>query len=146
MNCPHCGAEIDESELRSVPQLRRYFALVRRAYHHWPEAHPRQFASETDCRIWLQMQAGHFETGASFPLRGLSKSLAVMMAESVIRAAGSYAEVAVHGDCLVVRRPKSIAFHKLGHKAACQLFDAVAEVIMTQSGLDPERLLAERAA
>jgi hypothetical protein len=131
---------------RSVPQLRRYFALIKAAFHHWPETHERQFASEEECRKWLQMKAGHREIGATIPLTGISKERAMLLAEASIRAAGSYAVPTIHGDTLVIHRPRSIAFGKLGHKAACVLFDEVASVIRAETGLDPDALLRETEA
>lgn len=145
MHCPACGFVLDDAKglPRSVPQLRRYFAMIRAAYHHWPERHERQFASEDECRKWLQMKAGHREIGATIPLTGMSKERAMLLAEAAIRAAGSYAVPVIHGDTLAIWRPKSIAFSKLGHKAACRLFDDVADVIRAETGIDPDELLRE---
>lgn len=150
MDCPHCGCAFDppNGAPRSVPQLRRYFAMIRAAFHHWPESHERQFASEEECRKWLQMKAGHREIGATIPLTGMSKERAMLLAEAAIRAAGSYAVPVIHGDTLAIWRPKSIAFSKLGHKEACRLFDDVADVIRAETGIDPEEMMreTERAA
>lgn len=147
-HCPHCGAMLDEPQgvPRSVPQLRRYFALIKAAFHHWPEAHERQFTSEEEFRKWLQMKAGHREIGATIPLTGISKERAMLLAEASIRAAGSYAVPTIHGDTLVIHKPKSISFSKLSHKAACVLFDEVAAVIRAETGLDPDQLLKETEA
>lgn len=148
MHCPECGTIIEQQKgaPRSVPQLRRYFAMIRAIFHHWPESHERQFASEEECRKWLQMKAGHREIGASIPLTGMSKERAVLLAEAAIRAAGSYAVPVIHGDTLVIWRPKSIAFDKLSHKAACRLFDDVSEVIRVETGIDPDELMKEQEA
>ncbi len=144
MNCPHCGYEIEAGDKkRSVPHLRRYFALVRAAYHHWPETHDTQFSDETECRKWLQMKAGHREIGARIPLVGLNKDRAVALVEAAIRAAGSYAVPVMHGGDLVVFVPRSIAFGKLSHLAACALFDGVADVIRSETGMDAGTLLKE---
>ena len=147
MHCPVCGCAIDR-EPRSLAQLRRYFAMIRATFHHWPESHERQFASEEECRKWLQMKAGHREIGATIPLTGMSKERAMLLAEAAIRAAGSYAVPVIHGDTLAIWRPKSIAFSKLGHKEACRLFDDVADVIRAETGIDPEEMMreTERAA
>ncbi len=144
MNCPHCGCEIEASDKRrSLPHLRRYFALIRAAYHHWPETHATQFSDETECRKWLQMKAGHREIGARIPLVGMNKDRAVALVEAAIRAAGSYAVPVMHGGDLVVFVPKSIAFGKLSHLAACALFDGVADVIKDETGMDADTLLKE---
>jgi len=54
----------------------------------------------------------------------------------------------LHGTDLVVFVPRSIAFHRLGHLAACALFDEVAAVIEAETGMKAEQLLheTERAA
>ena len=145
--CPHCGCELSPaSKLRSPEQLRRYFALVRAAFHHWPEQHDRQFANAEELRAFLQMKAGHRVVGAQIPLAGMSKERAMLLAEAAIRGAGSYAMPVIHGDVLVVFRPKSISFAKMRHEDFCKLSDAVEAVIRAETGLDPDQLLRERAA
>ena len=142
--CPHCGCDVEATDKkRSVPHLRRYFALVRAAYHHWPESHDVQFSDVTEARKFLQMKAGHREIGARIPMVGLNKDRAVALVEAAIRAAGSYAIPVMHGGDLVVFVPKSIAFGKLSHLAACALFNDVADVVKAETGLDPEKLLIE---
>ena len=144
-HCPHCGVVLDEGKPRSLPQLRRYFAAIRAWYFHWPEKHLRRFTTETEFRKYLQMKAGHREPGAQIPLVGMSKERATFLAEAVIRAAGSYADVEMQGDTLIVYVPKSIAFGKLKHLAACALFDDVAAVFHAETGLDPEQVMNEHA-
>lgn len=149
-HCPHCGVILDEpaKSVRSLPQLRRYFGMIRATLHHWPESHERQFASEEELRAFLQMKAGHREIAATIPITGMNKERAVILAEAAIRAAGSYALPVLHGDTLVIFRPKSIAFSKLGHSDFCKLSDEVSEVIRAETGLNPEQVLreTERAA
>ncbi len=150
MRCPSCGFDAGPSNQkpRSVEQLRRHFGLIKAAFHHWPEAHERQFSDLEECRAWLQMKAGAREIGAQIPLTGMSKERAMLLAEAAIRGAGSYAMPIIHGDTLVVFRPKSIAFHKMPHAQFCALTDAVAEVIEAETGLQADDLLreTERAA
>ena len=149
-HCPECGCVFDKAGKapRSLPQLRRYFAMIRAALHHWPETHERQFASEEELRAFLQMKAGHRETGAAIPIAGMSKERAMLLAEAAIRAAGSYAMPVLHGDMLVIFKPKSIAFTKLSHTEFCRLSDDVSDVIFAEIGMRGEQLLleAERAA
>lgn len=140
--CPHCGGDLTNAK-RSVPQHRRYFAMVRAYFHHWPENHETQFASEEECRKWLQMKAGHRVIAARIPLAGINKDKAAMIAEAAIRAAGSFAVPVVHGTDLVVFVPKSIAFGKLGHQSACALFDDVAAVAEAETGLNAETVMKE---
>ena len=148
-DCPHCGCELTPpagGRPRSVEQIRRYFAMIRAAYHHWPETHERQFASAEELRAWLQMNAGAREIGATIPLTGMGKERAMLLAEAAIRGAGSYAMPVIHGDSLVVFRPRSISFSKMGPAAFSRLSDDVAQVIETEIGISAEQLLSEKAA
>ena len=148
--CSQCGSpQRQEGKThRSVPQLRRFFSVIRAAWTHWPEAHPRQFANEEDCRKYLQMKAGHREIAASIDINGMSKELALLVAEASIKAAGAYAVPVMHGDTLVIFRPKSIKFTKMTHQDFCKLNDEVDAVIFAEIGIDAGTLLkeTERAA
>lgn len=148
--CPHCGCEIALAANSKVPrspdQHRRYFALINSAYHHWPESHERQFSSAEEFRAWVQMKSGHREIGAQIPISRMKPDHALVLAEAAIKAAGSYAVPAMHGNVLVVWRPKSISFSKLGHLDFCRLNDAVADVIKAEIGLTADELLQARDA
>lgn len=145
-DCPHCGCELTPEvggKARSTDQLRRYFAMIRAAYHHWPEAHERQWSSSEELRAYLQMRAGARVVGAQIPLIGMSKERAMLLAEAAIRGAGSFAMPVIHGDVLVIFKPKSISFAKMAHADFCKLSDDVAAVIQAETGMDPEQLLKE---
>jgi len=79
-------------------------------------------------------------------LTGIRKEQAVILAEASIRAAGAYAVPVIHGTELVIWKPRSIAFHNLGHKAFCALNSAVDEILQVEIGLSGDQLLAETAA
>jgi hypothetical protein len=144
MKCPICGYNVDDNpNKRSIDQLRRYFAVIRAVHFFWPETHEEQFDNPEDLRKYLQMKAGHREIGARIDLNGLPKEQALMIAEAAIRATGSYAAPRIHNNVLVVFRPKSIAFHKMSHTAFCELNNQVHEVIIAESGLDPDSVLKE---
>ena len=144
MKCPVCGHDtIARENSRSVEQLRRYFALIRAAYYHWPETHPEQFDDSEDLRKFLQMRAGHRELAAKIELDGLSKEQALFIAEAAIRATGAYAVPRIHGDVMVIFRPRSIAFQKLSHIDFCRLNDAVQDIILAETGIDPDQLLKD---
>lgn len=146
--CPHCGCELAMpagGSPRSTVQLRRYFAMIRAAFHHWPEGHERQFSCSEELRAWLQMKAGAREIGAQIPLSGLSKERAILLAEAAIRGGGSWAMPVIHGDTLVVFRPKSVSFAKMAHRDFCDLSDAVEAVIRAETGIEAGDLLREHA-
>lgn len=147
--CPHCLSPLDESPKgapRSPEQLRRYFAMLRAVHFHWPDTAEHKFDDVTALRKWAQMKAGHREIGARIPLTGVSKEAAMFLAEAAIRGSGSHALPIIHGDTMVVFVPKSIAFSKLGHRDFCKLNDEVDQVIRDESGLDPEKCMAEYKA
>jgi hypothetical protein len=146
--CPVCGyvpAKVG-GKPRSIDQHRRFFGLMRALLHHWPETHPRQFADEHELRTWLTMKAGHREVAAHIPLTGVPREKVAVIVEAALRAAGTYALPILHGDALVIFKPKSIKFSKLSHLDFCGLSDAVDVVIRQETGLEPDVVLKETEA
>lgn len=147
--CPHCGCSCDAQERpRSLPQLRRYFAMIRAALMHWPETADVQFSSDEEGRKYLQMRAGWRDVGARIPLSGVKPDAARMLVAAAIAGAKAHAWPVVHGNQLIVWVPRSIAFHNMGPQEFGQLSDAVADVVKDMTGLDVETLMreTERAA
>jgi hypothetical protein len=143
--CPICGEDIGRPDARrSVPHLRRYFALIRETFKHWPESHERQFTSPQELRAWLQMKAGHRDHVATIPITGMRKEHAIVLVEAAIRASGSYSMPVPHKEQIAIFRPRSIAFAKLEHLAAVALFQEIEDVIRAESGLDPAELMREQ--
>jgi hypothetical protein len=145
--CPHCEGDLEagHGKPRSVEQHRRYFALMRAVFHHWPETHETQFGDAQECRKWLQMKAGHREIAARITLANLDKAEAMFIAAGVIMGT-SYAVPVLHGDTLVIFKPKSIAFGTLSQEAFCKLNDEIDAVILAETGLDAAQLLKEHEA
>lgn len=140
-SCPHCGCALESG--RSAPHLRRYFAMIRAVYDHWPETHRQQFDSVEHCRKWLQMKAGHRDVHTAITLDAMSERDAILTARATLAAAGTYAEVVAHRGQLLVLVPRSIAFDKLDHKAACALFNEVDEVIEAETGVSGSQYLQQ---
>ncbi len=142
--CPHCGCSHDAQDRpRSVPQLRRYFAMIRAAYAHWPETADVQFSSEEECRKHVQMRAGWREVGARIPLVGVKPDTAKMLAAAAIAGAKAHAWPVIHDRELIVWVPRSISFATMGPQEFGQLSDAVAAVIKDMTGMDAETLMKE---
>lgn len=142
--CPSCGCDITGNDKpRSLPQLRRYFSMIRAAYHHWPETSDVTFSSEEECRKHLQMRAGWREVGARIPLVGVKPEAAKMLAAAAIAGAKAHAWPVVHKSELIVWIPRSIAFHSMGPQEFGQLSDAVSVVIQDMTGMDAETLMRE---
>lgn len=145
--CIVCG-HIDRPgrKRRSTEQHRRYFSLIKRAFDNWPEHHPHQFSSSEELRAFLQMKAGAREIGAQIPLAGITKERAMLLVEASIRGAGSYAVPVMHGDTLVIFRPKSIAFAKMAHSDFCALSSGVEALIVDAIGVSADQLLERQEA
>lgn len=143
VHCKVCGCAVDEPRgaPRSLDQLKRYFAVIRAAFHHWPETAARQFANEEELRAWSQMKAGYRDIAATIPLVGMQKDRALMLVEASIRAAGSYAMPVIHKGDIVIFKPKSISFAKLAHSDFCKLNDAVESVLEQEIGIPVDTLL-----
>jgi hypothetical protein len=142
--CHICGCSQElPDERRSVPHLKRYFAMTRVLYSHWPINNDRQFSSSEELRKFLQMKAGHREIAASIPLSGIRKEQAEFLVTVAVRAVGSYAFPTFHKDQIIIWKPKSIAFDKMSHMEAIGLFAEVEDVIRAETGLDPAQLMQE---
>ncbi len=142
--CACCGCDISGNDKpRSLPQLRRFFAMIRAAYHHWPETSEKQFSSDEELRKHLTMRAGWRDVAARIPLVGVNSDITKMIVAQAFKAAGTHAWPVVHKSELVIWVPRSIAFHSMGPQEFGQLSDAVAVVIKDMTGLDVEQMLRE---
>lgn len=139
--CDHCPAKAT----RSLPQHKRLFGLIRAAHMHWPEAHDFQPSNEDHLRKYLTAKAGHY-TVQTIEFGHMHHGTIKMIAEAAISAAGAYAFVKAVSGKLIIYTPKSIAFDKLDHKAACKLFDEIGSVIETELGIKADELLRQTEA
>ena len=148
--CPHCGCKIDgKTKPRSAPQLRRFFAVLRAMFSHWPEDTQFQPESEEHLRKFILIRAGYRET-TDIPVTfaedqpGLTK-LTALSIEAALKAAGAYAFIRPHPDGGLVRvfKAKSIAFDKMDQAEFNALNDAVETAYAQETGLDPEQVLKQ---
>lgn len=141
-DCPHCGAEIGKTpgKPRSVPQHRRYFALIRAAHSHWPEGHRFQPTSDEHMRKWLQAKAGYhnIRTVDTF---GMDAQSAIVAVAAELADADPIHFTSVVGGKFHIVESKSIDFDTLPHLAACALFDAVADTIEAETGLKADQIM-----
>lgn len=141
--CPHCGCDLTperKGKPRSVPQHRRYFALIRAAWMHWPDQHHFRPASEQHLRCWLQAKAGHRDV-ATIDTAAMTPAQAVAAVAAAIKQAGPHAFVSAVETKLYVITSKSIAFDTLPHLTACTLFDDVADVIEAETGIRADDMI-----
>jgi hypothetical protein len=139
--CDHCSAKAT----RSLPQHKRLFGLVKAAHMHWPDAHDFQPQSEEHLRKYLTAKAGHY-TVQTIEFGHMPHGTIKSIAEATIAAAGAYAFVRAVSGKLIIYTPKSIAFDKLDHKAACKLFDEIGQVIEVELGIPADELLRQTEA
>ncbi len=145
--CPHCGCVLTKG--RSLPDHRRFFALIKAAFEQWPDGHDFTPESSEHLRAWLTCKAGYREsTPIHMPDMATDRmrDLFRLSIEAAITAAGSVAFVVPYRDVVAVVRPKSIAWDKIDQREFSQLRDAVSDVIEAEIGVSVDKLLAETAA
>lgn len=148
ISCPDCGAVFSAAAptRRSTPQHRRFFGVIKAAFHHWPEADEFRPRNVEHLRYWLEKEAGYFTIVKTINCQSVEPSQLV----AVLTAVFSGAEddrlfVEVEGSHVSVLKVKSISYDELEHLDACRLFDAV-EGVLRARGIDPDQLLAETEA
>lgn len=139
--CDHCPAKAD----RSLPQHRRLFGLIKAAHMHWPESAEFTPISEEHLRKWLLCKAGH-HTVKTLTLADMTAGEAMALLEAAFHAAGAFSFVKGAAGRVNIFTPKSIAFDKLDHKAACRLFDEIGAVIEVEMGIKADDLLRRTEA
>ena len=154
--CPHCLCDLDPAKgaPRSLPQMRRFFGVLRAMRSHWPESAEFQPETEEHLRTWVLVKAGHRDaTDIPVPYAEDQPSVTKLVAISVdgaVRAAGAFAFIRPHprGGMVRVFRAKSIAFDKLEQSDFNKLNDQVEAIYKAETGLDADELLkeSERAA
>jgi len=151
MKCPNCGFVLDGHASRSPQDHRRFFAVIRATYTHWPESHEFDPDNAEHLRKWLLCKAGFRDVTTipvDFPIE-LAKEhpalmkLVMLAVEAAIKAAKGYAFPRIHGDCIAVFSAKSIQWDKIDQKEFNKVREAVEEVIEAETGLKPDQLLKE---
>lgn len=146
--CPVCDSKLPlTGKPRSYEQHKRFFAMCRQAYLHWPETHDEQFSNETDCRKYLTMKAGWRDIASKVTLTGIREDKAILLATAVLSGLPKdlYARPVLHNGQLIVWVPRSIAYATMPHLEFCALSDAVSEVIEAETGIKVEDMLKEAA-
>jgi len=145
--CPSCGFVLDGHASRSPQDHRRFFAVIRAAYTHWPESHEFQPDNAEHLRAWLLCKAGYRDV-STIPCEFAEDQpallrLVAIAAESAVRAAKGYAFLRPHGGGIAVFSAKSIQWAKIDQKEFNKVREAVEEVIEAETGLKPDQLLKE---
>ena len=146
-HCPECGAVLEPKKARSTRQHNRQFAIFEATFFHWPETHVFRPKSKDHLRYWLVVQAGKFDVIKTVRVRMVDPDELAALLTAVLRTSkDDTLFVEADADLIVVKRAHSIAFDKLTHSDACDLFDAIAEVIKVETGVEAERMLKEMEA
>lgn len=142
--CWSCGVPIGRA--RSSPDHKRFFALIRAAFHHWPLQYEFQPDDTEHLRAWLIVKAGHrITTTIKLPSKA-TPAANRMFFEAVkagIKAAGGRAFVVPMDDQLAVLAPKSIA--KMGQQEFAVVRDDVTALIESITETSANRLLHEES-
>ena len=145
--CPHCGCVIVKG--RSSPDHRRFFAMIRAAYDHWPAKHEFQPDSAEHLRAWLTCKAGYRESTIIDLPDGATdgmQRLFVLAIEASVKAADGLGFVRPYNGSVVVFKPRSIAWDTLGQREFAAVRDAISDVIEAETGITVDALLREKAA
>lgn len=136
-HCHHCGGQLSSekrSKPRSVPQHRRYFAMIRAAHSHWPESHRFKPVSDDRLRKWLQAKSG-YAIVKTVDVSTMTKDQAVLAIAAELATADPVHFTSATVNSFHIIESKSIDFDTLPHLSACALFDAVSDTIEAETGL-----------
>jgi len=143
-SCPHCGGILTKA--RSLPDHRRFFALIRAAFMHWPADHDFTPDSEEHLRRWLTCKAGYRESiPILLPENADAATLHMfqMAIEATIAACDGEGFVVPYRSGVAIIKAKSIAWDKLGQKEFAEVRNAVEDVIKAETGFEADKLLSE---
>ena len=150
--CPHCGCDVDpvKGKPRSPEQLRRFFAVLRAMFNHWPESIDFQPHTEEHLRSWVICQSGRGKIAKTEQLPPISDAELRGEVKAIVTRALSDEKHFPRwkNNTCAVYVPKSIAFPNMGQAEFNKLNDEVEAVYKDKTGLDPDEVLkqTERAA
>lgn len=127
---------------RSVDQHRRFFGLIKAAFHHWPEQHSFQPDNEEHLRAWLLVKAKHRKIH-SFAFSDGAAELARLVPIMTLMMLDRYSWAWPYEDGIRVCVPASVSFKSLPHAEACKVLDNVGQVLRDEAGLEPDDLLKD---
>ena len=152
-SCPHCGCLL--AKARSRPDHNRLFALIDKAFMHWPEGRDFQPQNAEHLRAYLLVRAGHFNAGSIEVPEGYADSPAIrnlyrVAVDSTARALAGptgYYDLRVTASGIEVLTARSINEQTVvGQKAFGPIREAVEALIEEALGVKAHRLLRENAA
>ena len=149
-HCLDCGstrvAKPTREKHRSTPQLRRFFAIVKAAFMHWPERTPSEFRPRTEehLRYWLEMKADHFTVTTQARISQHDPEATYQLVRAFLKhSEDERLFLELDGNLLIEKRTKSIDYDTLDSAAFSNLKDAVCDIIKAETGMEAEQLLRE---
>lgn len=137
MICECCGWD-NKSSKRSLPQHKRFFAVLKAYYCHWPEKHEFQPESVSHLRAWLLVKAKHADI-QTFDVESMQRFASV-------KSTGKFTFFAVRGEKLAAFSPRSISFRSCQHAEATRLFNDCEEIFEAETGIKVSQILKEMEA
>lgn len=141
VECPVCEHRWWPDKVRSLPQHKRFHALIAAAFASWPETHERQFPTVKALRKWATAKAGYYDVTGRIHLSGVRESTAVLLAQAAMGAAGAHAIATAHKGELVIIVAKSIRFDRMGQDQFNELCNRVADVLAAEIGCEADAIL-----
>jgi hypothetical protein len=159
MRCPSCGFDSGNANRRSVPDHRRLMALIHKALHNWPEAHPFKPLNFDHLRAWLVCSAGpEWRVVKCTFLDANTRSIVAEALRDILDGKATEGEqgsedmqpivtrfVKEFSDGVAVFAPKSMKFEAMEQAEFRRLRDAITEVIEAEIGCKADDLLQEVA-
>ncbi len=149
--CPECGCIIDKG--RSAQDHRRFFGLIRAAFHQWSESHAFQPTNEEQLRAWALVQAGWTDVATvEIPAgyaEGDGRRLFASVVEGTCRALdgpGGYHELRVNDASLSIITARTIRWSEVGQREFGRIRDGVENALELALGVTADQLLREKAA
>lgn len=146
--CSTCGGSGKVANKRSSAQHRRQFAVFAAAFDMWPEQHEFRPRNAEHLRFWLEIQAGHFSVVLTLRVRSVPPTKLAAVLTAVLTACDHDRDrvfIEADADLIVVKKAASIAYTRLPHARACQVFDEISHVLSAEMGVSAEMLLRETA-
>lgn len=136
ITCPECGSIFSpkaKGKPRSLPEHKRFFAIVAGYFTHWPESCEFQPETSEHLRAWALVKAHHFDSAIIDP--------DAILKFASLRIQGEHSFVVPKGGKIHVYWPKSISFKACEQWRAHQIFSEAEGVLEAEAGITSDDLL-----
>lgn len=138
--CPDCGTLFTPKatgKRRSLPEHKRFFAILAGYFANWPERCEFQPETSEHLRAWALVKAHHFESAIIDP--------EAILKFASLRIKGEHSFIVPRGGKIGVYWPKSISFPACDQWKAHQIFAEAEAVLEAETGIRADQLLNETA-